>query len=47
MTQFEHNLMGLVVYGIIWNLFIKKYFYDEDEHRSLLKFWNKFFNHNR
>lgn len=39
MTQFEHTFIFVTIYAILWNLFIKQYFYGEEEHRGIMKFW--------
>ncbi len=43
MSQFQHTFVFMVVYIILWNLFIKQYFYDEEEYQGAMKFWHKIF----
>lgn len=43
MTQFQHNLVAGVILIVLWNLFIKDYFYDEEEYRNAENFVKKLF----
>ena len=43
MTQFQHSLVAIVISTVIYHLFLKDYFYDEEEHQWWMKFCNRFF----
>ncbi len=43
MTQWQHSFLGVIIFLIIWHLFLKNYFYDEEEHQWWKKFWSRFF----
>lgn len=43
MTPFEHYLFGSFICILLWNLWLKDYFYDEEEYQKGMKFWSKFF----
>lgn len=43
MTQFQHHVIAWIILRVLWNLFIKQYFYDEAEHQWWMDFWHKIF----
>jgi len=43
MTQFEHTLIASLLTQITWFLFIKRFFYDEDEVKSWQEYFQKKF----
>lgn len=34
MTEFQHAIVGMVVFMVIWHLFIKRYFATEKDHAT-------------
>ncbi|KKP35371.1 MAG: hypothetical protein UR26_C0006G0055 [candidate division TM6 bacterium GW2011_GWF2_32_72] len=43
MTAFEHQIVGLIVFFLIWMLFLKRYFYTKKNMQDIQKVINEFF----
>lgn len=47
MTQFEHNIVAIIVLITLWHLFIKKYFVTEKKVQDWQELMIKWFNKNQ
>lgn len=43
MTPLGHYLLGSLICILLWQLWLKDYFYDEEEHQWWMDFWRKMF----
>ncbi len=43
MTPFQHYLLGSIICILLWSLWLKNYFYDEDEYKKAAEFIRKIF----
>lgn len=43
MSQMLHNIIGGILSTVIWEIFIKDYFHDEEEMKKCLEFIRRIF----